>query len=95
VIRIIGRPSTEYRFQVMFGAVCFAFSSCSRYFVFSWMSKLYERRTVVANIQDRRYFILPEYIYKFTVMWPTVVGDGEVSDDQQYIFTGSEQWLSY
>ena len=73
----------------------FGFSSCSRYFVFSWMSKLFERRTVVADIQTRCYFVLPEYIYKFKVRWPMVLGDGELSNAQQYIFTGSERWLSY
>ena len=73
----------------------FAFSVCSRYLVFSWMAKRYERRTVVVDLQDQRYFVLPWYMYHFRVSWPTIVGEGEGSAGKDYTFSGAEAWLSY
>ena len=73
----------------------FAFSACSRHLVFSWMSKRFERRTVVVDLQDRRYFVLPGYIDQFSVRWPAVVGEGKLSAGQEYTFDGGEHWLSY
>lgn len=73
----------------------FAFSPCSRYFVFSWMSKLFERLTVVADLQAQRYFVMPAYLYDFDVCWPSIVGKGKLSSDKQFLFRGNEQWLSY
>jgi hypothetical protein len=73
----------------------FAFSSCSRYMVFSWMSKLIERHTVVVNLQEKRYSLLPEYIYDFTVNWPTISGKGQQAIGKQFSFNGSETWLPY
>ncbi len=73
----------------------FAFSACSRHLVFSWMAKRYERRTVVVDLQDRRYCALPCYFYRFSVRWPTIVGEGEQSAGKDYTFSGTEEWLPY
>jgi hypothetical protein len=73
----------------------FAFSSCSRYAVFSWMLKLYDRQTVVVDIQTKRYFVLPEYLYDFNVHWPSIIGIGKLWSSKQYSFSGHEHWFSY
>ena len=73
----------------------FAFSSCSRYFVSSWMTKFFERFTVVVDLHAKSYFVLPEYLYDFKVCWPLIVGVGKLSDGKQYSFNGNEQWLQY
>jgi hypothetical protein len=73
----------------------FAFSSDSRYLVCSWMSKLVERKTVVIDCINQKYFVLPEYIYIFSVQWPKVSGVEGKWKDILYEFTGTETWLSY
>ena len=73
----------------------FAFSACSRHLVFSWMSKRFERRTVVVDLQDRRYFVLPGYIDQFSVCWPSVVGEGKLSTGKGCTFGGTKHWLPY
>jgi hypothetical protein len=73
----------------------FAFSQTSNFAVFSWMSKLLERRTVVVDLEGRKYFPLPEYIYDFCIQWPSIVGVGKLASGKQFTFTGSEQWSAY
>lgn len=73
----------------------FAFSSCSRYVVFSWMSKLIARQTAVVDLQEKRYSLLPEYIYDFTVTWPTITAKGQQDSGKQFTFDGCEKWLPY
>jgi len=73
----------------------FAFCPSSSHAVFSWMSKLVERRTVVVDLAGRRYFSLPDYIYDFRFQWPTVVGEGKLASGKQYTFNGAEQWVAY
>jgi hypothetical protein len=72
----------------------FAFSTCSRYLVLSWMSKLIERKTAVVDLAERRYNVLPEYIYDFQVRWPSIQG-ARSSEGKHYTFNGSEQWVAY
>lgn len=73
----------------------FAFSPDSKYLVCSWMEKLIERKTVVINCADAKYFVLPKYIYKFSVNWPKVVGEGGKWEELEYEFTGRETWSNY
>ena len=73
----------------------FAFSTCSRHLVFSWMAKRYERRTAVVDLQKKHYFVLPWYLYRFSVHWPTIVGEGEWSGVKDYTVGGTELWLPY
>ncbi|CAB1259118.1 Uncharacterised protein [Vibrio cholerae] len=73
----------------------FAFSSDSRFLVCSWMEKLIERKTVVIDCIEEKYFILPTYIYMFSVEWPHVSGVGSQWDSLGYTFTGDENWLNY
>lgn len=72
----------------------FAFSSCSRYVAFSWMSRMFERHTVVADMSEAQYAVLPEYIYDFTFQWPKLLGEGRQSEES-YTFNGSEAWQPY
>ncbi|TXI96722.1 MAG: hypothetical protein E6Q34_00650 [Burkholderiaceae bacterium] len=73
----------------------FAFSACSRYVIFSWMTKLYARQTVVVDLKEKRYTCLREYIYDFTVAWPVITAKGQGVDGKQFVLEGSEIWLAY
>ncbi len=73
----------------------FGFSACSRYFVFSWMANKFERKTVVVDVEEKRYFVLPEYIYSFRVSWPDIFGSGDKYKNIKYTFNGSEKWIVY
>ena len=67
----------------------FAFSENSRYLVLSWMAKLVERKTMVIDCSQEKYFILPEYICSFSIDWPLIK---ENEGEHSYVFSGSEQW---
>jgi hypothetical protein len=58
------------------------------------MAKLVERRTVVVDLQDRRRFVLPEYIYDFRGAWPSITGK-KTAAGKEYTFSGREDWLPY
>jgi hypothetical protein len=79
----------------------FVFSPCSRYVVFDWMAQRFERRTLVADMDAGRYFVLPHYIHRSGIAWPAITGFelgsgiGEPTEPLRYTFTGSEQWLDY
>jgi hypothetical protein len=73
----------------------FAFSSDSKYLVCSWMKKPVERKTVVIDCVGQKYFVLPEYIYKFSVNWPKVIGVHGKWEGLEYEFTGDEAWTRY
>lgn len=73
----------------------FAFSSCSRYAIFSWMSKPIARQTVVVDLSEKRYSLLPEYIYDFTVSWPVITAKDQEVSGRQFTFEGNEKWLIY
>ncbi len=73
----------------------FAFSSDSRHLVCSWMSRLFERRTVVIDLRDSRYFVLPGYIYDFVIEWPNINDLGNEDSSKSYVFSGHENWIKY
>jgi hypothetical protein len=73
----------------------FAFSSCSRYLAFSAMPTKFERRTAIVDMNEHRHFLLPVYIYQFSICWPSVIGEGALSEGKRYTFKGTEQWLAY
>lgn len=70
----------------------FAVSYDSNFFVFSWKSIASGRETVVLDIENMRYFRLPQYIYRFRVNWPEVVGFGDLDSGKKYSFSGNEEW---
>jgi hypothetical protein len=73
----------------------FAFSTDSKYLVCSWMDKPIERKTVVIDCTNRKYLVLPQYIYEFSVGWPKVVGVNGKWEGLEYEFTGNEAWSNY
>lgn len=73
----------------------FAFTADSRYLTFSWMPHLYDRRTMVVDVIERAFFVLPEYIYDFRLAWPSIMGSSLHDDGKSYIFSGREAWTSY
>lgn len=70
----------------------FAYSKDSRYLALSWMEKLVERKTVVIDSETRKYFVLPEYIHSFNLVWPVL---HSTSQETKYEFDGSETWIAY
>lgn len=73
----------------------FAASPDSRYIAFSWMESRYQRKTVVVDMMEAKYFVLPFYMYDFLFKWPHLVGVGSQGAGLVYEFTGKEQWSSY
>lgn len=73
----------------------FAFSGASPHIAFSWIPSKWERRTVVLDIAESLYYVLPVYIYNFRFSWPTVLGVGAQSERQRFIFTGAETWVAF
>ena len=73
----------------------FAFSTNSRYLICSWMLKKYERKTVVIDCLEFKFFELPEYIYNFRIEWPTIRGEGDYCSDLLYSFNGTEKWQTF
>jgi len=88
-ISIDGRAFPGYAWGCMF-----AFSPESRYLAFSWMAALIQRKTAVADVVERRYFVLPDYIHDFRFNWPLISGQNK-SKGHSYEFTGEEKWVSY
>ena len=81
-VAIDGRTYPGYAWGCMF-----AFSPCSRYFAFSAMPRKFERRTAIVDLHAQRYFILPVYLYRFTLRWPTMLGEeGTGSEGKSYKF---------
>jgi hypothetical protein len=78
----------------LFWGGMFAFSGSSRYFVGSWMPQKFGRHTIIIDLEANRYFVLPNYIFNFRVVWPAIVGVGELSQGAEFTFGGSEQWLA-
>ena len=54
----------------------FAFTVDSRYFAASWMAKLYERKTIVVDVERRQFFVAPDYIHDFAFRERTLEGVG-------------------
>lgn len=59
------------------------------------MNKKFERLTAVVDMEAKKYFVLPIYIYQLKVEWPEIVGVGETSEGKNYRFSGAEQWLTF
>lgn len=70
----------------------FAASSDSRYIAFSWMEEPYQRKTVVVDLDNARYLVLPVYLYNLTLNWPEL---REISKNTIYTVTGREKWMLY
>lgn len=73
----------------------FACTDDSRYLAFSWMARRIERITAVVDMADRKYVLLPAYIYDFVFQWPRLEGVGRLSAGLSFDFAGAEHWLSY
>lgn len=73
----------------------FAMSSCSRYLAFSWMRQRIERKTMVVDMEERRYTILPNYIFVLEIEWPYILGEWEGRKGKDYEFNGAESWFPY
>ncbi|RYF31457.1 MAG: hypothetical protein EOO23_02490 [Comamonadaceae bacterium] len=71
----------------------FAASPCSRYLAASWMADLYQRRTIVIDLTECAFVVLPAYLPDFTFAWPVLKGSSAV--DPAYTFTGRETWISF
>lgn len=89
-MRIDGRPFPGHAWGCVF-----AFTEDSRFFGFSWMAHLFERKTVVADLSLSRFFVLPRYIGDFTLDWPHVVGSPDRHEGEDYAFTGHERWRAW
>ncbi len=89
-LRIDGRAFPGHAWGCLF-----AFTADSRYFGCSWMERLYERKTVVVDLVTSRYFVLPKYIYDFTISWPSLVGSRDHDKGETYTFTGRERWSTW
>ncbi len=72
----------------------FAFTENSRFFAASWMLRCYERRTIIVDIEQRRYYLLPEYLLDFSISWPVVLGLG-FAGGLNYRFDGTEVWTLF
>jgi hypothetical protein len=73
----------------------FAWSDDSRYLVLSWMRSKWERKTLVIDVELRRYVALPAYFYDFRLRYPAIceVRAGEIQS--VYTFSGDEAWAGY
>jgi hypothetical protein len=72
----------------------FACSSDSRFLCLSWMEQLYDRKTLVIDLVERRYFALPFYLSDFMIRWPVIEGLG-IAEGLNYSFCGSENWTNF
>lgn len=75
-VEIDGRVFPGYAWGCLF-----AFSPCSRYAAFSWMAVLHERKTVVVDIEEHSYTVLPKYFHDFVLRWPWLRGTDEKAAD--------------
>lgn len=73
----------------------YAFSKCSRYCAFSWMKKLYERRTIVVDLQNRTYCTPGFYFHHFEIQWPSILNEDRDKTLSHYTFTGQEVWRTF
>lgn len=70
----------------------FACSKDSRYLALSWMERLSERKTVVIDMEERQYRVLPEYLYSFKLEWPVLHC---ASQRTVHELDGREAWIAY
>ena len=72
----------------------FAFSPKGRFFVGSWMRRLFERLTLVVDCDETAYLSLPKYISDFRVSEQGIYGmNADIGVD--YRFTGRDKWVSF
>lgn len=72
----------------------FAVDPHGRYLAASWMAQRHERKTIVVDMQARRFTVLPVYIGDFVFNWPRLVGAGQAAGSR-YEFTGQEEWTGF
>jgi hypothetical protein len=72
----------------------FAFTSDSRYLAASWMAKRYERRTIIIDVDRRRFVVLPTYIHDFAFQGLTLEGMG-ADQGLRFDLGGTEAWTSF
>lgn len=87
--KINGRPLPGYVWGCLFSS-----SVDSRYIACSWMAQRIERKTLVIDCKEMRYFVLPAYIYTPTIKWPLIGSSEKEPAEPTYEFTGNEKWLS-
>jgi len=89
-ISVNGRKAPGYAW-----AGLFAFSDNSQYFVCNWMGHLYERRTIVIDCSQYKYFVLPDYVSSFCVQWPRINSVQKGGEALSFEFTGEEKWSQF
>ncbi|WP_129587790.1 hypothetical protein [Herbaspirillum robiniae] len=70
-------------------------SSDSRYVAFSWMAKPIERETIVIDLTDRRYLLLPRYCLNVKILWPNIVDVSIPPYPVVYRIDEQEKWISF
>jgi hypothetical protein len=90
----------------------FAWSSDSKYFCCSWMPeksdnrgvRVLARHTIVIEVNEHQYFLMPEYFANFQIQWPQIVEIKLVGLDpknfkklvlRSFCFSGAEEWTSF
>jgi hypothetical protein len=90
----------------------FAWSSDSKYFCCSWMPeksdnrgvRVLARHTIVIDVNELKYFLMPEYFANFQIQWPQIVEIKLVGLDpknfkklvlRSFCFSGAEEWTSF
>ena len=57
------------------------------------MAKLYQRKTIVIDLAECGFVVLPAYLPDFTFVWPVLTGSSDF--DTAYTFTGRETWIPF
>ena len=78
----------------------FAWSADSRYFCCAWMEKRFERKTIVIDVMQGRYFVLPTYFNDFQITWPEIIETAlepkfAKHQRRRFVFTGDEVWTAF
>ena len=73
----------------------FSMSTCSRYAAFSWMSQLYERKTIVVDMAVCKYCVLTIYIYQVEIVWPLIIDAGTHVTTKKYMVESTQEWHGY
>lgn len=75
----------------------FAFTSSSTHLVFSAMKETISRYTMVVDLKQSKYFVLPSYIYEFRLEWPRIEPAGHSLKEkiEPYCFNGQEMWTTF
>lgn len=72
----------------------FAVDPSARYLAASWMAQRFESRTIVIDMDKRKFTTLPNYIDDFVFKWPRLEGVGDPAAPS-YEFTGQEGWTEF